>query len=179
MPRATDSGSRRRSSSGDPGTTSGFRGSSSGVAARRGREPKLDVRRRLDDRSVTGDSEVGGCGRGGRRVQRGADPQLLLDLLLDLVGEVGVVPQEVADVLLALAELVALVGVPSAGLLHEALLDTGIDDAALAAEALPPEQVELGLLERGSDLVLHDLDPDPAADRVGALLEGLDAAHVE
>jgi hypothetical protein len=46
--------------------------------------------------------------------------ELLLDLLLDLVGQVGVVAQEVAGVLLALAELVALVGVPSAGLADEA-----------------------------------------------------------
>ena len=39
--------------------------------------------------------------------------------------------------------------------------------------------VELGLPERRRDLVLDDLDPDPVADRLGALLEGLDAADVE
>ena len=39
--------------------------------------------------------------------------------------------------------------------------------------------VELGLAERRRDLVLDDLDPDPVADRLGALLEGLDPAHVE
>src|SRR4051794_12082113 len=147
MPRATDSGSPR-SSSGDPGTTSGFRGSSSRVTApRRGREPKLDVRRRVEDPSVIEDSEVRGGGRGDGRVERGADTQLLLDLLLDLVGEVGVVPQEGADVLLALAELVAVVGVPGTGLLHEALLDADVDEATLTAEALTPDEVEFCLLE--------------------------------
>src|SRR3954447_4515084 len=60
-------------------------------------------------------SEVGRGGRlRSRGVEGGADTEFLLDLLLDLVGEVGVVAQEGADVLLALTELVALVGVPSA-----------------------------------------------------------------
>src|SRR4051812_28451032 len=128
--------------------------------------------------SDTGGSEVGRLDSRGL-VQRRPDAELLLDLLLDLVGEVGVVPQEVARVLLALAELVALVGVPGTGLAHEALLHTHVDEATLATEALTPDQVELGLLERRRDLVLHDLDPHPAADRVGALLQGLDPAHVQ
>src|SRR5258708_1089275 len=63
------------------------------------------------------------------------DAEVLLDLLLDLVGEVGVVPQEGADILLALAELVGLVGVPGAGLLDHALLDAHVDQRALAADA--------------------------------------------
>ena len=55
----------------------------------------------------------------GLGVELRADAELLLDLLLDLVGEVGVVLEEAAGVLLALAELVALVGVPGAGLADE------------------------------------------------------------
>ena len=39
--------------------------------------------------------------------------------------------------------------------------------------------VELGLAEGRGDLVLDDFDPDPVADRLGPLLEGLDAADVE
>ena len=39
--------------------------------------------------------------------------------------------------------------------------------------------VELGLAERRRDLVLDDLHAHPVADRLGALLEGLDAADVE
>ena len=39
--------------------------------------------------------------------------------------------------------------------------------------------VELGLLERRRHLVLDHLDPDPVADRLGAVLERLDAADVE
>src|SRR6478735_7308149 len=106
------------------------------------------------------------------------DAELLLDLLLDLVGEVGVVLEEVASVLLALAELVAVVGVPGTGLADEAVLDAHVDEAALTRDAVAVEDVELGLLERRGDLVLDDLDAGAVADRLGAVLEGLDATHV-
>jgi hypothetical protein len=46
------------------------------------------------------------------------------------------------------------------------------------ADALPVDDVELGLLERRGHLVLHDLGPGPVADRLGAVLERLDPAHV-
>src|SRR3954471_2522991 len=112
-------------------------------------------------------------------VHRRADAELLEDPLLELVGEVRVVPQEVAGVLLALPELVALVGVPGAGLAGEPRLDPDVDQATFAADALAVHDVELGLLERRRDLVLHDLDPGPVADHLLAVLERLDPAHVE
>src|SRR3954451_14999938 len=178
MARATDSGSPRSSSTG-PGTATGIRGSPSAEAGRRDPRRAPGPRRDPLDRSLTATSEVDGSRGLGRRVERGADAQLLLDLFLDLIGEIGVVLQEVAGVLLALAELVAFVRVPGTGLLHHALLDADVNQPALAAEALAPEDVELGLLERRGDLVLDDLDPGAAADGVGALLEGLDATDVE
>src|SRR3954452_239234 len=107
------------------------------------------------------------------------DAELLEDPLLELVGEVGVVAQEVAGVLLALPELVALVGVPGAGLPDEPRLDTDVDQAALAADALAVHDVELRLLERRGHLVLHDLDAGAVADHVLAVLQRLDPAHVE
>src|SRR4051812_26719735 len=176
--RATASGLPRSSSPG-PGAASRVRGTSAEAVRDRRPRPRGGGRRSsVSSRSLTDCSEVGRSGLGGR-VEGGADAELLLDLLLDLVGEVGVVAQEGADVLLALAELVALVRVPGAGLADEALLDPGVDEAALATEAGAPQEVELGLLERRGHLVLDDLDADPAADRLGALLEGLDATDVE
>src|SRR5664280_2450320 len=126
-------------------------------------------------------SEVHRRGRHGVSfgVQHGADPELFLDPLLDLVSEVRVVAHERAGVLLALAQLVALVGVPGAGLAHDALLHAHVDQGAFPADALPVDDVELRLLERRRHLVLHDLDPGPVADRLGAVLEGLDPPHVE
>src|SRR5581483_5847482 len=96
------------------------------------------------------------------------DAQLLLDPLLDLVGEVGVVAQEVADVLLALAELIGVVGVPGAGLADQPLLDADVDERTLPADALAVDDVELGLLERRGHLVLHNLRAGPVADRLAA-----------
>src|SRR3954453_6984098 len=121
---------------------------------------------------------VGALSRG-RQINAGTDAELLLDLLLDLVGEVGVVAQERPRILLALAELVGLVGVPSTGLAHDALLDTEVDQAALAADAVAPHDVELRLLERRRDLVLYDLPASARTDRVLPVLERLDAADVQ
>src|SRR4051794_26308643 len=115
----------RATSTGSPGGPADSTSSGSpGAAGRRGRGTgtgavlsEIDRRRHHVDRCALVDAS--------------ADAQLLLDLLLDLVGEVGVVAQEVADVLLALPELIGLVGVPGAGLLHDPLLDTDIDQRAL------------------------------------------------
>src|ERR1700761_6274147 len=65
-------------------------------------------------------SEIDGSGEGldigGLGGQHGTDTELFLDLLLDLVGHVGVFQQEGAGVLLALSQLLALVGEPRSGL---------------------------------------------------------------
>src|SRR4029079_3097896 len=82
-------------------------------------------------------------------------------------------------VLLARPDLVALVGVPSAGLADQARLHADVDQATLAADALAVHDVELGLLERRSRLFLDALDPGGVADHVGAVLDVLDPAHVE
>src|SRR3546814_320812 len=107
------------------------------------------------------------------------DADLLADALGDLDHDLGVLTQERLGVLPALAELLALVGVPSARLLHEAEVDTDVEERALAADALAVHDVELGLTERRGALVLHHLDPGAVAHDLGAVLQGLDAADVE
>src|SRR5262249_62221389 len=97
---------------------------------------------------------VGGAGVS---VEARADAELLLDPLLDLVGQVRVVPQEVASVLLTLAELVALVGVPGARLAHDPLFHAEVDQAAFAADPDAVEDVELGHLERRGQLCFRYL----------------------
>ena len=47
------------------------------------------------------------------------------------------------------------------------------------ADPLAVLDVELGLAQRRGDLVLDHLHAHPVADRLGALLEGLDAPDVE
>src|ERR1700734_2939847 len=99
------------------------RGASSRAIGSQG--PRNSVRRSVG---------AGSGGRSGFRVDARPDAELLLDLLLDLVREVRVVPQEVAGVLLALAELVAFVGVPGSRLADDGLLDPQVDQPALTAD---------------------------------------------
>src|SRR5581483_9710912 len=109
----------------------------------------------------------------------GPDAGQLTDAGVDGDHQLGVVDQELLGVLLALTELLALVRVPGARLLHDAHVDAHVDDRALAADALAVHDVELGLAERRSDLVLDYLHPGAVADHLDAVLDGLDAADVE
>ena len=47
-------------------------------------------------------------------------------------ADLGVLEQEVAGILLALAQLLTLVGEPGTGFADEAVLDTHVDERALA-----------------------------------------------
>src|SRR5262249_52978579 len=87
--------------------------------------------------------------------------------------------QVVSRVLLALAELVALVGVPGTGLADDRLLDAQVDEAAFAAYPDSVQNVEFGDFEWRCQLVLHDLHLGAAAHRVGAVLERLDPPDVQ
>src|SRR5688572_15136303 len=103
---------------------------------------------------------------------------LLADLLLDLACERGVFLQEVARVVLALAEAVAVVDVPGAGFLEHAEVDADLQHLAFAGDAFAVHDVELGLLERRRDLVLHDLDARLGADDLVAFLDRSDTPDV-
>ena len=90
----------------------------------------------------------------------------------DFAGDLGVVAQEPLRVLAALAEALAVVGEPGAGLLDDAGLDAEVDEFADLRDALAVHDVELDLLERRRDLVLHDLDAGLVADHLVAFLDG-------
>src|SRR5918992_2134914 len=116
----------------------------------------------------------------GRQRRRGRlHPERLVDLALDLARDVGVLAQVALHVVAALAQPLVAAGEERAGLLDDPVLYPEVEDAALARDAGAVLDVELGLPERRRHLVLDDLDPNPVPDRLGALLEGLDAADVE
>src|SRR5262249_6854748 len=108
------------------------------------------------------------------RIQARTHAELLLDLLLDLVGQVGVVAQEGAGVLLALPQLVALIGVPGAGFAHDSLLDPEIDQATFLADPDPEQDVALSAPAGRRQLFVASLGPGGAAARLGPVFEGLD-----
>src|SRR5690606_329672 len=84
-----------------------------------------------------------------------------------------------AHVVLALADTGAAVAEPGACLVHDAGLHAQVDDFALARDAGAVHDVELGLLEWRSDLVLDHFDAGFVADDLVAFFDGADAADVE
>src|SRR5690606_1337497 len=105
--------------------------------------------------------------------------QLRADLRLDIGGHLRVLDQELARVLLALADPVAVVAVPGARFLDDVLAHAEIDDLALARNAVAIQDLELARAERRRDLVLHDLHAGLVAEHLVALLDRADAANVE
>src|SRR5688500_13429054 len=81
--------------------------------------------------------------------------ELRADLGLDFLRELRTRLQEFARIVLALADALALVAVPRARLLDDALRGTQVDDLAFAGDAEAVHDFELGLAERRGDLVLH------------------------
>src|SRR5205085_5486263 len=104
---------------------------------------------------------------------------VLADRGLDLGGHVGVGLQEGFGVLAALAEALAVIGEPGAGLFDHAGLDAEVEDLAHLGDALAIHDFELDLLEGRRQLVLHHFDAGGVADHLVALLDGADAADVE
>src|SRR5215216_900441 len=81
--------------------------------------------------------------------------------------------------LAALAQPLAVIGEPGAGFFDDAGLDAEIEDLAHLGDAFAIHDVELDLLERRRQLVLHHLDAGLVADHFVAFLDGADAADVE
>src|SRR5690606_16119937 len=115
---------------------------------------------------------------GGRLLGRRLDARLLADLVFDLARKRGALLEELAAVVLALPQAVAVVDVPGARLLEPAVLHAELEDLALARDALAVHDIELRVAERRRHLVLHHLDAGFGADHLVALLDGADAADV-
>src|SRR6185295_2131258 len=95
--------------------------------------------------------------------------QSVAQLLLDrrMLVEVG------QDLVAALADLGAFVGVPGARFLDDAELLGGIDQLAELVDTDAVEDLEVGLAERRGELVLDDLDLALAANGLVAALDRL------
>src|SRR4051812_24755410 len=102
--------------------------------------------------------------------------QLRADLLFDFLRELRTLLEEFAGIVLALADALALVAVPGAGLLDDALGRAHVDDLALTRNALAVHDFEFGFAERRRHLVLHHLHARLVADDFLAVLDGTDAA---
>src|ERR1700753_2612935 len=104
---------------------------------------------------------------------------VLANCHLDLRGHVGIGLEQGLRILAALAEPLAVIGEPGAGLLDNAGLDAEIEDFSHLGDALAIHDVELDLFERRCQLVLHHLDAGGVADHLVALLDRADTSAVE
>src|SRR5581483_11779411 len=116
-------------------------------------------------------------GRLGDRQQPGGRDlviaELGLDPLEDRLRHVRVLTQEGGRILAPLAEPLVLEAEVRPRLLDDLSLERRVEHGSLPGDAESVEDVELGLLERRSDLVLRHLDPHAVSDRLDAFLEGL------
>src|SRR4051812_14453593 len=78
----------------------------------------------------------------------GEDARALANPLLDDVGDLRVVLEELARIFAALAETLAVEGEPGARLLDDAGLDAQVEQLAGLGNALAVHDVELDLAER-------------------------------
>src|SRR4029079_8271611 len=78
----------------------------------------------------------------------GDQPGILPDRQLDAAGDLRIGLEERFGVLTALADALAVIGEPGAGLLHHAGLDAEVEDLAGFGDAFAVHDVELDLLER-------------------------------
>ncbi len=101
------------------------------------------------------------------------------EFVLDLGEHLHVLFQEITGVVATLAESLAVVAVPSPGLVDDVRLDGEVEHVTAAADALTEEDIELADLERRGHLVLDDLDPRAVADGLVADLDRADAADIE
>src|SRR5262245_4421660 len=121
-------------------------------------------------------------GFGGRRScgrLRFADAQRGADFGLNLVAHRRVVAERVLSVVAPLAQPLALVREPCAGLVDDLVLDADVDQLAEPRDSLAVHDVELGFAERRRDLVLDDFDLGAIPYDVLAVLDLSDAADVE
>src|ERR1035437_9655548 len=107
-----------------------------------------------------------------------ADVQFLAQFAVHLGEDVLIVLEVGAGVFAALADALAGVAVPCAGLLDDVVDHGQVEDVALAADALAVDDVELRLAEGRGHLVFDDLDLGAVAGDDVAVLDGGDAADV-
>src|SRR5665213_2221041 len=97
----------------------------------------------------------------------------------DLLSNLRVLGHEGARLVPPLRDPLAFEGIEGAGLLEQAGVRGQVDDLPGGVDADAIEDVELGLPERGRDLVLDHLDPGPVAHDLLAVFDRPDLADVE
>src|ERR1700730_13099721 len=114
-----------------------------------------------------------------RRPSDWPEAWVVADFGLDFDQDLGIFLQVPLGVLSALTDSLTLIGVPSTGFFDNIVLRGQVQDRPLLGDALPVNDVELRLPEGRRELVLHDFDLGPDADRLGAILDGVLAPDIQ
>src|SRR5690606_33745386 len=105
--------------------------------------------------------------------------QLGADLMLNGLRQLRMLFQILGSIGFPLADLIAIVGVPSASLVDKAFLHTQVDNLAQPVDALPIQDLELCLLKGRRNLVLHHFDSGFVTDHLVAFLHRADTANIQ
>ena len=101
------------------------------------------------------------------------------DLAFDFLGKIRIFCKQIANLFLALAEATTIIGIPSTGLFKNLQIRTDIDDFTQTRNPFAIKDVKLHLLERRSNLVLHNLDSGFVADHFVCTLNGAHSTNIE
>ena len=110
-------------------------------------------------------------------ITRGTSITLIADGEDETAAVAGL--NKLSHVVLTLAESLALKVEPCAALVNDLKLDSHVDNLAGLRDTRAVEDIELGGLEGGSNLVLNNLTSGVRAVNLGAVLKRLNAANVD
>ena len=96
-----------------------------------------------------------------------------------MLSKSGILFEELAYVVLALAEPIAFVAVPGSGFFYKIVLDAELDEFAFKRHAFIVKDIEMRLLERGCDLIFHNFDTSLVSDHFIASLDRSSAPDIE
>src|SRR5215216_3511653 len=102
-----------------------------------------------------------------------------LHLFFDFGHEYRIVLEVHLGVFTSLSDALRTIAVPGAGLVDDVGFSSNVEHEARMADAFCVHDVELGLLERRRDLVLHDLHAHVRANDVFLVLDRSDATNIE
>lgn len=90
------------------------------------------------------------------------------NLAVDLLGDLGILPNELAGIVLALADAHVTVGEPGARLVDDIIFDADVDQLALLGDALAVQDIEFRIFKGRRNLILDHFRSRAAADDIGA-----------
>ena len=104
---------------------------------------------------------------------------MLTNTAFDLLFQLGMIVKEVRCVLTALANSLAIVGIPRTGLFDHILLNTQLQNLAGSVNTLTVKNLEFSLTKWRGYFVLHHFHPSLVAHNLVAIFHRTDSANIQ